>query len=217
MQDLFNSLLTAKEGGTIALDQKGRIPACHLAVVTNNEDPNKQRRILISSPIIPGLDSHWIRRIEPLPFYDPPMPTVGQTVLILASEGDLLNAYYLNCVNDTNAPIKGKKDIIKDSYQEIPGNQTVEIKENLTFQVGKTIRFETNSGSYLELNENGKIIISDSNGVKISLGNSSAIEFSANGGTITGVNLTNFTLLSKSVTTVGAPDTRGDTLIGKGW
>jgi hypothetical protein len=223
LEDLFQKILNADAAAPIALDQKNRVPACFLGVVTRNDDPEKQRRILVSSPIIPGLDSYWVRRLQVMPFFDPPMPTIGQTVLLLSIAGDFINTFYLSVVNDTNAPIPGKKNVLDDSYQEIPGNGTTELRGNLEVMAGKSIKLVTASGSYVELNESGEVVIASASGHKMTLGGSNgAIALDAQGGTINGINAGDFKLSTsasggKTVATVTAPDTRGDTLIGAGW
>jgi hypothetical protein len=171
--------------------------------VTNNDDPEKSRRILISSPLIPGLDSHWVRRLQMLPGYDPPLPVIGQTVLLLSVAGDLLNSYYINVVNATNPAIPGKKNIIDDSYQELPGDLTTEVSKSIEFLAGDSIKFSTSVGSYLELTKSGAIVLCDAAGNKINLTGGGDITI---GGAV-----------QKSIAAVGAPDTRGDTLIAKGW
>ena len=200
LEDFFNTVLASQKGAAIGLDSVGRIPAVSLAVVTNNIDPDSYRKIQVSSTFLPGLDTYWIRRLQTLPGYDPPMPEIGSTVLLLSVAGDLLNTYYINIVNQTNAPIPGKKDIINDSYQEIPGNLDTEVRQSINVFAGKSIKFTTSSGSFLELTETGAIVLQDAAGTKFLLTGSGDL-----------------TINNKSVTTIGAPDTGGDLLIGKGW
>jgi hypothetical protein len=200
LDELFSSVLTNKKASAIVLDMVGRVPAVSLAVVTDNVDPDKYRKILVSSPFLPGLDTNWIRRLQTSPGFDPPMPEIGDTVLLLSVAGDLLNTYYLNVVNQTNPPIPGKKEIIKDSYQEIPGSLTTEAKKTINIFAGDSIKFSTSSGSYLELTKEGSIVLSDAAGVTVNLTGSGDV-----------------TLANKSILTIGSVDTRGDQNISKGW
>jgi len=203
MQDLFTQILIGQKAGAIALDQVGRIPAISLAVVTDNNDPDKKRRLKVSSPYLPGLDTDWIRRLEPYPSLDPPLPTIGQTVMILAVEGNLLNSFYLSVVNETNPPIQGKTDILNDQYQEIRGSQTTDIGKNLNFIVGDSIKLSTSSGSFIELTSSGAIVLADASGVRITLtGTGDA--------TIGGIDV-------KSILGIGSIDTGGFINFSQGW
>ncbi|BAY23709.1 hypothetical protein NIES2100_35010 [Calothrix sp. NIES-2100] len=234
MEKLFELWLTAEKASQIALDQQGRHQYPVLAVVTNNSDPENKRRIKVSLPSSPNLESDWLRRILPYPQIDPPLPAVGQTVLILYIDGVETNGFYLSVVNATNPP--RSKDSAQNDYSEsIPGNRSTEINgnddltvnktvttsaaEDITIKAGKSIKFQTDSGAYLELSEAGFVTLADAYGHKWTLGGSggNAWVWDANGASIQVVNATNFSINNHQIATVGATDTHGDTITNRGW
>lgn len=234
MERIFDIWLTAEKASQIALDQQGRHQYPVLAIVTNTSDPENKRRIKVSLPSSPGLESDWLRRLLPYPQVDPPLPAVGQTVLILYVDGVETNGFYLSTVNATNPP--RSKDSVQNDYSEgIPGNREIEIAgdddltvnqnvntsagEDITVKAGKSIRFQTDSGAYLELSEAGLVMLGDAFGHKWTLGGAggNAWVWDANGASIQVVNASNYSINGHQIATVGAIDTHGDTITNRGW
>lgn len=111
--------------------------------MVRNDDPANLRRIKVALPANPALESDWMIRLQPHPFIDPPLPTIGQTVLIYYIEGLETQGCYLQLVNNTN-PSLSKEDPIKDLSEEIPGNKVTDIKGNNSLTVEGKIT--TNAG-----------------------------------------------------------------------
>lgn len=240
LNELFQSILNSQHASAIALDQKNRLPPLFLGVITDVDDPENQRRVLCSTDLIPGLNTYWVRRLQIMPQYDPPLPKVGQTVLLLSVNGDFDSTYYLSTVNDTNPPIQ-KSSKTDDLSVIVPGNsrseiqgkeeliigksQKTETSEKIEFYAGTSIKFRTAKGSYLELAENGSVILSDAFGHKITLGGGGSfnqIRWDLTGHALNLINASDFTVSAssatdKSITTLGAIDSDGDTLITRGW
>ena len=213
-------------------------------------NPENARRVKVSLPSSPGIDSDWLRRLQISPFVDPPLPTLGQTVLVLYAEGIETNGYYLNLVNDTNPPLD-KSSNQKDYYESIPGNKdsTIsgdETKEiggdldetisgnttqttsgneehrtdgNIIIEGGQSITLKTDSGSSITLSAAGYVEIVDALGRRIRLGGAGGInnQWDLAGYPLTVVNSSSFTINGKEVAVVGATDSRGDTVVTRGY
>lgn len=240
LAELFQTIVQSQQSSSIALDQKNRLPPLFLGIVTDTADPDSNRRILCSTDLIPGLNTYWIRRLLVQPQYDPPLPVIGQTVLLLSVNGDFDSTYYLSTVNDTNPPIKKdseEKDLALiipgDSRSEIQGkeeliigkSQKTETTEKIEFYAGTSIKFKTAKGAYLELAESGSVILSDAFGHRITLGGGGSfdrIQWDLSGHALNIINASDFTISSsantnKSIATLGAIDTNSDVISDRGW
>lgn len=243
MQELFKILKDAEKANKIALDSVGRTPYSTLALVTNNQDVEGRRRIKVALPSSPGLESDWIRRLQTQPFVDPPMPVVGQTVMLFYVDGNESNAYYLPVVNDTNPPAN-KADVVNDYAETIPGERVVTVRKDDTQNIEGVLT--TNAGDIgvnsekdvtTELKGNffvnalQAITLQAAQYVMFKAG-AWAIKIFSNGttqmsgGVLTidcggyGISFTNCSTLSingKSIATTSAVDSRGDTIVSRGW
>ncbi|MBD2168068.1 hypothetical protein H6G04_27155 [Calothrix membranacea FACHB-236] len=212
--------------------------------MTNNSDPENKRRIKVSLPSSPGLESDWLRRLLPNPQVDPPLPAVGQTVLILYVDGVETNGFYLSTVNATNPP--RTKDSAQNDYSEgIPGNREVEVGGNDTLTVSGELSTATNKNATHKAEEDFKVEVKKnilmealqaitlvaaqyvmlkagqwfiklySNGTTQMGGGVLTIDCSGFG--IHFVNTGTMSINGKEIATVGAVDTDGDTITNKGW
>lgn len=162
MQGIFEILQRAQTGNQNALDQSGRNIYPTLGVVTDIDDPEKARRIKVADPAAPQINSHWLRRILPYSELDPPLPTIGQTVICQWVDGDSTNGWYLSLVNDTNPPFN-KKDPAKDFEENIPGNSVERVggdhseRTSGTHSVSCGVDFllSNDKGNKVDLLENG--------------------------------------------------------------
>jgi Type VI secretion system/phage-baseplate injector OB domain len=230
MQKIFKILASSVQANQQALDSVGRSPYPTLGVVVRNEDPDKERRVKISDPTNPGLESHWLRRVNPFPGFDPPLPGIGDTVLCYWVEGDPSVGFYQSIGNATNKPFQ-KDSASDDLYQDVPGRQECStgkdrmetVSKTYTIQVGESFRLQNDAGAYIELATNGVVTIADAFGHRISLGSiGSALKWDLAGGQLEIVNASDMKISTsssggKSIASVGAPDTRGDTLVSRGW
>lgn len=176
----------------------------YLAVVTNNVDPQNRRRIKASDPAAPGLETDWLRRLLPYPQTDPPLPAIGSTVIVFSIDGDPVNGWYLQCVNDTN-PVLGKSDAIADSHTVIPGDVDERTDGHRVINVGKSLTLKNDAGASIELAASGDVVISDAGGNTITL--AAAITFDTASLVVGG----------KQIATVDALDNNLDYLVTKGW
>lgn len=144
----FLELLTnAQKASQVAQDQQGRTPYPTLGICTENNDPEDRRRIKVALPSSPQVSSYWINRLVIQPNFDPPMPVVGQTVMVFFVDGLEDQGYYFQLFNDTN-PARSKGDAIKDLSEEIPGKKDVSIKEDDSLAVEGKI---TTNGGDIEI------------------------------------------------------------------
>lgn len=202
MNTLFESLYQSQKGSQYGLDMEGRATMPYLAVVTTNEDPTGRRRIKVSDPVAPSLETDWIRRILSSPSYDPPLPAIGSTVIIFSIDGDVTNGWYLQCVNDTNPPLS-KETPLDDLHTVIAGEQDDRTEGNRVIRVGKSLTLQTDSGASIELSETGDIVIRSGSGDSITL----------NGG----IQLTSTVSIGgKDVAVVGGKDSDQDSITVSG-
>jgi hypothetical protein len=204
LQNVFNALYQAREASQHAQDLTGRVVMPVLGIVTENNDPTGARRIKISDPAAPAINSDWIRRALDRPNYDPPLPKIGSTVLVAFIDGDPLNGWYSVCQNLTNAPLQKANPII-DLAERVEGDTTERTDGDRIIDVGRSLTLRTDSGSRIELAADGSITLIDSSGNTLSL--DGAISFDTS----------SLTVGSKEIATVDAVDTAGHALVNKGW
>ncbi|MEH2094002.1 phage baseplate assembly protein V [Nostoc sp.] len=244
MNDIFKILNQSQKANQIALDQQGRMPYPTLAIVTTNVDPQNKRRIKVSLPSSPSLESDWIRRLDIAPGVDANLPPINSTVLILFVDGLESNAYYLPIINDTNPP-KDKEDIVNDYYSSIPGSKNVSVSGTDTLNVSGEIAISSEKSITSTATEDVKayskrnifmqalqaITLSAAQYVLLQAGTWFVKLYSngtseMGGGVLTvncggfGLAFTNvgtMTINGKSVTTLTATTNDGKTVVNKGW
>ncbi|MBD2196619.1 MULTISPECIES: phage baseplate assembly protein V [Calothrix] len=244
MEEIFKILLDSNKASQVALDSVGRYNYPVMGIVVNNQDPENKRRVKVSLPSAPQLESDWLRRLLPSPFVDPPLPIVGQTVLVLYAEGVETNGYYISLMNATNPP--RDKESVQDDYSEsIPGNKVVEIGGDDSLTVKGEFSTTTDKSATHTAEEDFKVevkrnILMDAlqaltlvaaQYVMLKAGQWFIKLYSngtseMGGGVLTincggyGIELTNCSTLSvngKQITTLGAVDSDGDVIVNKGW
>lgn len=154
MSDLLSNLVNAPQAHRQANESLGRSMAVVIATVTKNEDPDNQRRIRCVEPSSPQIETWWIRPIKTHPQIDPPLPRIGDTVLLFRVEDDPTNGWYLSGINDTNPPID-QEDPINDYSEIIPGirSRLVEGKENVQINQEQTIGVDGNQTITVQLDQ----------------------------------------------------------------
>lgn len=205
LNNLFADLHQSRQSAPAALENSGRAIAPFIAIVTNNVDPEKRRRIKVSDPAAPGLDTDWLRRATDSPFTDPPLPPIGSTVLVLFVDGDVTNGWYLSCTNDANPP-QAKPNLVDDLYSVVPGSVNERSHEHRVIDVGESLTLRTDSGASIKLTASGNVEIRSAGGALLTLAGS---EIKSDAASITAG--------GKQVATITATDTRGDQLVTKGW
>ena len=140
---------------------------------------------------------------------------------------------------DHSSEIQGSeyKNVTGDRSHQIRGDETIEVGGNLSIQssggslkvrsdMGRldisaldTITIRCDSGSSISLLASGAIVLQDGAGRTLTLPGlvGSPSLFDLNGTAINVINANGFTINSVSVATVGALDSRGDTLVNRGW
>lgn len=243
MNDIFEILNQSKKANQIALDQQGRIPYPTLGICVDNADPLNKRRIKVSLSSSPSLSSDWIRRLD-APGVDANLPPINSTVIVFFVDGLESNGYYLPIINDTNPP-KDKEDVVNDYYSSIPGDKNVSVIGTDTLNVSGEVAINSEKSITSTATEDVKayskrnifmqalqaITLSAAQYVLLQAGTWAFKLYSngtseMSGGVLTvncggfGINFTNvgtMTINGKSITTLTATDSRGDTIISKGW
>jgi hypothetical protein len=210
--DLVNLLNSAHRASMDFEERQGRRLDLRLAVVTNNADPENRRRVrvLVSDKAPDLVESPWLTRVEPSPYLDSVIPGVGQTVLVGFNGGVPEDGFYVGVgINDPNPP-----------SQDGPQSHTLVVPNLVRISAGSSIRLETDSGSYVELRESGAIELRAANGHRWVIGGPKGTPDGTrlpDGGSVAFEGLTEFSLNSKQVATLGAVDNRGDHLVSRGW
>ena len=140
---------------------------------------------------------------------------------------------------DHSSEIQGSeyKNVTGDRSHQIRGDETIEVGGNLSIKASggslkvrsdmgrldisalDTITIRCDSGSSISLLASGAIVLQDGAGRTLTLPGlvGSPSLFDLNGTAINVINANGFTINSVSVATVGALDSRGDTLVNRGW
>jgi Type VI secretion system/phage-baseplate injector OB domain len=252
MNNIFEILNQSRLANQIALDQQGRMPYPTLAVVTQNQDDQNKRRIKVSFPSSPTLESDWIRRLDIAPGVDANLPPINSTVIVFFVDGLESNGYYLPIINDTNPP-KDKGDVVNDYSSAIPGNRTVEVggdeslkvEKSMNIEVGgnintttpDSVNFDSSKGFNVSSERDimmtclNALVLQASTYLRLQAGPANYIElgadgtskvsgnwvFNMGGSTISFVNCGGMSINGKQIAVVGATDSRGDTLVTKGY
>lgn len=106
-----------------------RVPSVQLGIVADTEDPANLRRITVtlrSKGITFTTD--WLRRVQIIPYTDPPLPKPGTDVLVCFVDDDPHNGFWIGPVhNDTNPQDVAQNQPIDDHSAGIPGNDNVAV------------------------------------------------------------------------------------------
>jgi hypothetical protein len=185
---IFDTLHKSQQASQRSLDQVGRVNHPTLCTVTDNNDPEKKRRIKVSDPAKPALSTDWLRRLSFTPGDDPPLPPVGSTVMCLFDNGDEVRGWYMQCQNATN-PAFEKESVQDDWWRETPGRKTEvvggdrqttvkgedaeRIDQGRVLSVGKALILRNDAGASLTLHESGAVVLGDAFGNTLVLGGAS--------------------------------------------
>lgn len=202
--DIFDILHQSQTANQRSLDQTGRVVYPVLCSVTDNADPEHKRRIRVSDPAKPGLNSDWLRRSLDCPYLDPPLPPVGSTVLCFFVEGNELNGWYQSCVNATNPPLDKVNEQLGYAI-EVPGERRDRTREAHEVSVGKSLTLTTDSGASITLTESGAIELRSAGGVVMVL--DADIQITA----------TDVQIQGKSAIVLGSVDSGGDINNSRGY
>ena len=237
---LFELAQQSQRASQLANDLDGRLPFPQVAIVTNNADPENRRRVKVSLQKNAALETAWLDRKLSSPSEDPPVPKVGQTVLVEFYDGDPHRGCYagilindVNTAQETDNPLVDEARVIEgDRVESVRQNDRQVIDESQSVKVGKNLKLENTAGAYLELHESGAVILGDAFGNRFVLGGASAglglptdmvmeqggdFVWDLNGFDLSFLAAGGISINGSQVATVGAPDTDGDTLTGKGW
>lgn len=121
---IFAILAQSQKVNQIGLDLFGRQFGLQFAIVTNCDDPLKLRRIKVTTESKGGLtETDWLMPVKVLPYYDPPIPPVGSSVIIAFLDGNPHDGVYLgSTINRTNPEDTDQSDPVADNSQVIPGD-----------------------------------------------------------------------------------------------
>lgn len=170
----------------------GTIDTWQYGIVAKNTDPLKLGRVQVYDQAKGGKHlSDWLMRALPFSSFTPPVPKAGDLVLFGYINGDPHTGCYSGVVvNNVNPAVGSDQDITV-----VLGNTKVTItKDN---KVNVTGAAEVNISS-----------------TKVTLTTTQELTITT---PVLTINSSNAKLNGKDLTTIGAMDTRGDTLVTKGY
>lgn len=237
---LFEAWQRSENAAAFARQLQGRNPFIELAIVSDIADPLSRRRVRASLAKSPETMTDWLDRLNLSPYDDPPLPQVGQTIVVAFYSGDGHQGCYFGTItNDRNVEQKTTTPAL-DSARVIPGDlkENIEgesksiIRKDLTITVGETVTIVNSAGASLILTEAGVAIVKDAFGNQVTLGGASGglglpsdvvmslastMTIDLNSQPLNIIDATSVSINGKQVATVGATDSRGDNLVTKGW
>lgn len=189
--DLFKDLVKANTSD-------GRVNGVLLALVADVNDPLKLQRIQAYDQTKGGQSTtDWLFRCLPHTQYNPPVPKVGDCVIISFIDGDPHKGVYLGVItNQVNPAVGSDSDLTM-----VLGGVTVTLdpEGRASVKGAKEVTIQTDR---VTIYSKEATIGADSFNISADKVTYSCQSFKVNG---------------KEVVTVGATDTRGDTIVYRGW
>jgi hypothetical protein len=194
--NFIDDSLAYKAGNRQAADLVGRHLGSKFATVSSNNDPLNNRRIRVKYDHTPDVESDWILRATIAPGIDPPVPRVGQRVII---------SYH-----DANPHLATYTGVINNSVTNLPFASTNPLIDHIEFAAGDIYSFVPANRFIALFVGNASFILSNPNNDSVGAISFGGAVITVNNGTlnITGVN--NITLNGVAVAKVGGIDSRGD-------
>jgi Type VI secretion system/phage-baseplate injector OB domain len=129
MDGIFETLRQSKQASKQASDLNGRSPFTQFGIVTNNEDPTGKRRVRVTLQSKGGqTETDWLYRVLDCPYDDPPLPRLGQTVMVGFIEGDPHSGVYGGIITNEPNPERKKEDAEKDDWRWVEGDKKLEVQ-----------------------------------------------------------------------------------------
>lgn len=173
----------------IANESMGRIWALQLGVVADNVDPEPARglrRIRVTTGPKGGLlTTDWLMRLALVPGFDPPVPAIGDSVVVGFFDGDPHDGFYLGSLHNATNPGFEQGDPLKDLSNVVPGDVTSYVQgqlqktvdgmehrrteETLTQESGRTITLKNDAGVQAILSEDGTATLKNQAGANLTL------------------------------------------------
>ncbi|HEY9835443.1 MAG TPA: phage baseplate assembly protein V [Vampirovibrionales bacterium] len=136
MSQTLQILLTAAKASPAALDLQGRSIAPEFAVCTDKNDPMALRRVRVSTEAKGAqTQTDFLMRSLPCPGWDPPMPKLGDSLVVGFFQGNPHDGLFFGSVHNRTNPVFPKKDPWKDDWRVIPGDSTFLVGSNQVYGV----------------------------------------------------------------------------------
>jgi hypothetical protein len=237
---LFDLMAIAEKSAPIAEMLRGRNLFVEPAIVTHNDDPETRRRVKAKLAKSPETTTDWLDRLNFSPFDDPPVPKVGQTIVVAFYSGDgHTGCYFGTIINEknqemaTDAPLIDHGRVVEgDNLQNVGRDKKTVVARDSELLAGRWVRIKNESGASIELHPAGVATVQDAFGNKVILGGASGglglpsdvifdiqspLRIDLNGQILQIFDASGVTINGQQVATIGAIDTDGDTLTTRGW
>jgi hypothetical protein len=202
----------------------GDILGIQYGIVADNQDPLKLQRVQVYDQAKGGKHkSDWLIRGLPFTSFSPPVPKVGDLVVFGYIMGDPHRGCYLGCgVNNVNKPVGLDTDntmVLGAARITVSASGAINVivaAVDITIATSGIVDIKGST----ELNiESTKLSVKTTGDFKLE-----GKDLTIKGETVTydcpNIDMgspSSFKVGGKQITTVTAPDSRGDTLVDKGW
>lgn len=136
--------------------------------------------------------------------------------------------------DETNTVAGKRQTLVQGAYSTVSEKtEDRRVEEGLTISVGGSVIIENDAGARITLHESGAVIIESAFGNQLALGGASAgvigltsnfvmqtggaAQWDMGGGSIDLTNVSEAKILGLSIATIGAIDSRGDSIVSRGW
>lgn len=131
VEKLFDAIYEGEESAKLANEMKGRQFAFQYGIVSNNNDPEKKGRVKVTTDHVgQKVETQWLIRYLPFPFFDPPIPTIGHGVIVGFQDADPHSGFYVGVAMNFPNPELPKKNRITDYAEYIVGEKVVHVEED---------------------------------------------------------------------------------------
>lgn len=209
--------------------------AAYVGVCVDNNDPDGQRRIRVTTAASPDTMSWWAQRIAEKG-NDDPLPALGDTVLLLAVDGDENNTFYTPMQNLTN-PALAKASPQDDRYTHTVGDvkhttdakHSIIAKDDVLVQTEAEAVYEAEQLTTIKTGAAVSIVITPTSitltapiiylaGTIVQTNYAVGVPSSATfKGNLAITDAVNVSINTKQVLTIGSVDDDGDISVVKGW
>ena len=184
MPEVGDMLARMHEVSQTAEQMADRNMAATFCITTDIGDPLELRRVKVTTAAKGGnTQTDWMMRALPCPYWDPPMPTVGMSLVSENFDGNPHDGVIFGPVHNNTNPVFNKTNPALDDWRYIPGVSTLQIGGEANYSSGATWTTLVESGDSVTTVLVGDWLITATTGVCQITGPSSSIRI--DGDTVT--------------------------------
>lgn len=166
MSELGDMLARMHEVSQTAEQMADRNMAATFCITTDIGDPLELRRVKVTTAAKGGnTQTDWMMRALPCPYWDPPMPTVGMSLVSENFDGNPHDGVIFGPVHNNTNPVFNKTNPALDDWRYIPGAATLEIGGGASYSSGESWVYSILTGDFITRVATGNWMIDVSAGV----------------------------------------------------